>query len=181
MRHRNHRHTLGVKKEHRSALMANMAAALLTHGKIKTTLAKARALRPFTEKIITFAKKAAQTEDAARKLHYRRLAIARVRDRDAIKKLFDERAHEFLNREGGYTRIYKLIRRDSDGAEMGVIELIPASDEGYKTGRRKSAKSKAPGRKKAAEKATQSVAETEPVAENASVESETAAEEEKSS
>jgi len=119
--------------------MGNLAAALFTHGKIQTTLAKARALRPFAEKIITLAKKAAQTENAARKLHYRRLAIARVRDHAAVRQLFDERANEFLNRDGGYTRIYKLLRRDSDAAEMAIIELIDASDEGYRKTRRRKA------------------------------------------
>ncbi|GHC08952.1 50S ribosomal protein L17 [Cerasicoccus arenae] len=131
MRHRNHRHSLGVTKEHREALMANLAAALFRHGRIETTLAKAKALRPFAEKLITLAKKAAATDDTARKLHCRRQAIARVRDKAAVKQLFDERASEFTNRTGGYIRIYKLIQRESDGAAMGVVELIAGSDEGY--------------------------------------------------
>ena len=75
MRHRKHRHQLGVKKEHRISLMANLAVALFVHGRIQTTLAKAKALRPFAEKLITLAKKAAQTEDNARKLHYRHLIL----------------------------------------------------------------------------------------------------------
>ena len=89
-------------------MMGNLAVALITHGRIETTLPKARALRPFIEKVITLAKKAEKANDAARKLHYRRLAIARVRDKAAVAKLFDERVTEFTERNGGYTRIYKL-------------------------------------------------------------------------
>ncbi len=141
MRHRKHNHLLGVKKEHREALIANLAAALMRHGKIRTTLAKAKALRPFVERIVTLAKKAAATDDAAQSLHYRRLAIARVRDKDAVKVLFDERAQEFKARNGGYTRIYKLIPRLGDAADMAIIELVNAADEGYgKGGRRKQPK-----------------------------------------
>ena len=136
MRHKNHRHQLGVKKEHRLALIANLAAALLTHGRIRTTLAKAKALRPFSEKIITLAKKAATTDDSAKKLHFRRLAIARVRDKGAVKKLFDERVEEFLVRNGGYTRIYKLVPRIGDAADMAIIELIDAADAGYEKSKR---------------------------------------------
>lgn len=143
MRHRNHNHLLGVKKEHREAMIASLAMALFTHGRIQTTLAKARALRPFAEKIITLAKRAAATEDAAKKLHFRRLAIARVRDRDAVKKLFDERVSEFLNREGGYTRIYKLGNRIGDAAEIAIIELVAGDDQGYaKRGKAKAASAK---------------------------------------
>ena len=147
MRHLKHRHQLGVKREHREAMMASLAAALFTHGRIQTTLTKAKALRPFAEKIITYAKKAALSEDKAVKVHYRRLAIAKVRDAAAVKKLFDERASEFLNRVGGYTRIYKIGARIGDAAEMGLIELIAASDEGYKKAAKKAKPAKKPAKK----------------------------------
>lgn len=137
MRHGNHRHILNVKKEHRFALMANLAVALFTHGRIQTTLAKAKALRPFAEKIITLAKKASATEDKAEKLHYRRLAISRLRDEKVVALLFDTKVEEFINRNGGYTRIYKLVPRRGDAASIGLIELIEASDEGYKSSRKK--------------------------------------------
>jgi large subunit ribosomal protein L17 len=138
MRHQKHRHLLGFKKEHRVAMVAALAAALFTHRRIRTTLAKAKAVRPFAERLITLAKKAAQSEDRARKLHYRRLAAARLRDPAAVKALFDEQATEYLNRAGGYTRIYKLGARTTDATEMALIEVIPASDTGYKkSGRRK--------------------------------------------
>lgn len=144
MRHGKHRHILGVKKEHRFALMANLAVALFTHGRIQTTLAKAKALRPFSEKIITLAKKAAGAEDVAEKLHYRRLAISRIRDEKTVALLFDTKVQEFLNRTGGYTRIYKLIPRRGDAVSMGLIELIDASDEGYASNRKKKSRKAGP-------------------------------------
>lgn len=151
MRHKKHRHSLGVTKEHRSALMGNLAGALLTHGRIKTTLAKAKALRPFSEKVITLAKKAAATEDKAKQLHYRRIAISRVRDKAAVKLLFDEKAEEFAKREGGYVRIYKLVPRIGDAADMAIVELISADDEGYSK-KKPAAKKAASAKKKAAKK-----------------------------
>ncbi|MDR1435500.1 MAG: 50S ribosomal protein L17 [Puniceicoccales bacterium] len=140
MRHGKHNHILGVKKEHRRALLANLAAALIEHGRIETTLAKAKALRPFIEKIITLAKKAHQTEIVEQKLHFRRLAIARVRDVYAIHRLFDEKVSEFLKRVGGYVRIYKLVPRQGDAAKMAIIEFVAADDTGYKKSRKKRAK-----------------------------------------
>ena len=124
-------------------MMGNLAVALISHGRIETTLAKAKALRPFIEKLITLAKKAEKANDAARKLHFRRLAIARVRDKKAVAVLFDERVTEFAERAGGYTRIYKLGQRVGDAAEMGLIELIDGNDEGYDKPKKKPAKKKA--------------------------------------
>ena len=139
MRHSKRRHILGVTGPHRAAMMGNLSVALITHGRIETTLSKAKALRPFIEKVITLAKKADQANDAARKLHYRRLAVARVRDKKAVALLFDERVTEFTNRAGGYTRIYKIGQRIGDAAEMALIELIDAADEGYEKPKRKAA------------------------------------------
>jgi large subunit ribosomal protein L17 len=145
MRHGKHRFLLGCTKEHREALMANLASALLRHGKIETTLAKAKALRPFVEKIITMAKKAHLAEDSAQKLHYRRLAIARVKDEDAVAILFNDRASEFVKRNGGYSRIYKLLPRTSDAAKMAIIELVLGDDVGYaKSKKRNVAKARKP-------------------------------------
>ena len=136
MRHSKHKHLLGVKSAHRLSLMANMCCALIENGRIRTTLAKAKALRPSIEKIITLAKKAHLSEDAAKKVHYRRLAIARLRNKKSVIKLFDELAEDFVNRTGGYTRIYKLaIPRLGDAADMAIIEFVKASDKGY--GKRK--------------------------------------------
>ncbi len=172
MRHSKHRHTLGVKKEHRESLMASLATALFRHDRIQTTLAQAKALRPFAEKIITLAKKAAQTEDKAVKLHYRRQALAKVRDDEAVHLLFSEKVSKFLERKGGYTRIYKLVARRGDAADVALIELIEANDEGYKKAPKKTAKKSA--KKTAAKKAVKKVAkkkvaeESAPAAEAAS-------------
>jgi large subunit ribosomal protein L17 len=159
MRHLKHRFQLGRKKEHRAALMSNLGAALLRHGRIQTTLPKAKALRPFIEKVITLSKKA-EGASPERALHYRRLALSRVRDKDAVATLFNERASTFTKRDGGYTRIYKLGTRIGDAAEMAVIQLIPAEDEGYP---KKARKKSAPKSTKSAP-AAEAVAEAEPVA-----------------
>ena len=152
MRHKNRKHKLGASGPHRSAMMGNLSVALITHSRIETTLSKARALRPFIEKIITLAKIAEKSNDAASKLHLRRLAIARVHDKAAVSKLFDELVGEFTERNGGYTRIYKLGQRVGDAAEMALIELIDGSDEGYvKKSKKKTAKK---ATKKTAKKAS---------------------------
>ena len=128
MRHSKHRQTLGVKKEHRSALLANLASSLIKKGRIRTTVTKAKALRPFVERVITLAKKG--------DIHRRRLALSRLRDKEAVSLLFTERVGEFAKREGGYTRIYKLaIPRLGDAADMAIIEFVGAGDTGYKKGR----------------------------------------------
>ena len=167
MRHSKHNHTLGVTKEHRSALLANLGASLITKGRIKTTLAKARALRPFVEKIITKAKKASALEKKdgklqPRALHLRRLALAELRNEDAITLLFNEKVAQFANRAGGYTRIYKLsAQRLGDAAEMALIELVAADDPGYKKTSRPRKTSK---KKSAAEPAGETPAAEQPQA-----------------
>lgn len=143
MRHLKHHFQLGVKQEHRKALIANLASQLFLHGKIKTTVIKAKALRPFAERIITLAKSAAVAEKPEQKLHYRRLAIARVRNEQAVKKLFDELVGQFLKRNGGYTRIYKLMSRVGDGAPMALIQLVEAVAEKRRSSKKKASKSKA--------------------------------------
>ncbi len=143
MRHRTHRHVLGVKKEHRSALVAGLAAQLLTHARIRTTLSRARALRPFVEKVITLAKKGVASDPAGR-LHCYRLALARVRDEGAVALLFKERVPAFANRKGGYTRIYKLDARRGDGAETALIELVGKDDVAPAKPKPKARKAKAP-------------------------------------
>lgn len=170
MRHSKRRHVLGVSGPHRSAMMGNLGVALVTHGRIETTLSKAKALRPFIEKVITLAKKAAQANDAARKLHFRRLAVARLRDKKAVALLFDERATEFLDRPGGYTRIYKVGQRIGDAAEMALIELIDGSDEGYSKPKRKAAAKPAATPKATEAPAEEAVEEAEAPAEEVEVE-----------
>ncbi|WP_425609313.1 50S ribosomal protein L17 [Synoicihabitans lomoniglobus] len=116
-----------------------MSVSLITHGRIKTTITKAKALRPFIEKIVTKAKRAHAKTEPKDKLHLRRLAMADVRDIAAIDLLFDEKVTEFLNRPGGYTRIYKLGPRIGDAAEMALIEFVKADDPGYKKPKKKGA------------------------------------------
>lgn len=146
MRHKKHRASLGLTVSHRAAMLSNMSASLIEHGRIKTTFAKAKALRPFIEKVITKAKKAATFEKIdgkldPRALHLRRLALKDVRNEDAITLLFNEKCAEFANRPGGYTRIYKLGPRVSDAAHMALIEFVKADDQGYKKSKsRRSAK-----------------------------------------
>ena len=137
MRHRVHRQSLGVTREHRAAMLSNMSVSLITHGRIKTTLTKAKALRPFIEKIVTKAKKAQAKTEAADKLHLKRLALRDVRDKTAIDLLFNDKVSEFVNRPGGYTRIYKLGARIGDAAEMALIEFVKADDPGYKKPKKK--------------------------------------------
>lgn len=146
MRHNKHRSSLGVTREHREAMLSNLAASLIIHGRIKTTLTKAKALRPFVEKVITKAKKAAVATEKKDKLHLRRLALRDVRDEVAIDQLFGEKCKEFANRSGGYTRIYKLSQqRLGDAAELALIEFVKAEDTGYKKSKtRKGAKSVKP-------------------------------------
>ena len=143
MRHRKHNHQLGVKSAHRTSLVANLSCSLIEHGRIKTTLAKARALRPSIEKVVTLAKKAHASSDPAKKVHYRRLAIARLRNKTAVSKLFDELVDQFLERNGGYTRIYKLaLPRLGDAADMALIEFVEEAPK-KKTSKKKQTKKKA--------------------------------------
>ena len=146
MRHRKHNHLLGVKTAHRISLVANLSCSLIDNGRIKTTLAKARALRPSIEKAITLAKKAHATDDAAKKIHYRRQAIARLRSKDVVKKLFDELVEQFVGRNGGYTRIYKLaIPRLGDAADMAIIEFVEEIQKKKAKKKRSSKKTKPKG------------------------------------
>ena len=144
MRHKKHHASLGVTVEHRRAMLSNLSASLIKHGRIQTTLAKARALRPFIEKVITKAKQAAAKTVKADAIHLRRLALKDVRDETALTLLFNEKYKEFEKRTGGYTRIYKLgARRISDAAELALIEFVKADDPGYKKGKgRKAVKPK---------------------------------------
>jgi len=146
MRHNKHHSSLGVTREHRRAMLSNLAVSLITHGRIETTLTKAKTLRPFIEKVITKAKQAAAKTEAKDAIHLRRLALRDVRDEDAVTLLFNEKVKEFTARAGGYTRIYKLgPQRLGDAAEMALIEFVKADDEGYKKSKKKSSsKSKKP-------------------------------------
>ena len=116
MRHRVGGRKLQRTSSHRTAMFRNMAAALIKHEQITTTLAKAKELRPYTEKLITLAKKGG--------LSNRRLAHARLLDETQLTKLFDTIAPRYADRSGGYTRVIKAGIRASDAAAMAIIELV---------------------------------------------------------
>lgn len=116
MRHGVKRGMLGRTGQHRLAMLANMAASLVKHEQITTTLPKARELRPFVEKLITLAKKGG--------LANRRLAIARMRDQDQVRKMFDVLAERYKDRAGGYCRILKAGFRYGDAAPIAIVELM---------------------------------------------------------
>lgn len=116
MRHGIHGRKLQRKTGHRKALFRNMAAALIKHEQIMTTAPKAKELRPYVEKLITLAKRGG--------LSNRRLAMSRLGDETQLKKLFDVLAERYAGRDGGYTRVIKAGYRDSDAAQMAVIELV---------------------------------------------------------
>lgn len=107
---------LGGSSSHQKAILANLATSLFEHGRIKTTEPKARALRPYAEKLITHAKKG--------DLHNRREVMKKIRDKDVVHVLFAEIAPFFADRSGGYTRIIKVENRKGDNAPMAVIELV---------------------------------------------------------
>ncbi len=107
---------LGGSSSHQKAILANLATALFEHGRIKTTEPKARALRPYAEKLITHAKKGT--------LHNRREVLKKIRDKDVVHNLFAEIGPFFSDRNGGYTRIIKVENRKGDNAPMAVIELV---------------------------------------------------------
>jgi len=129
MRHRVRGRKLKRTTEHRLALLRGLATELLRHGKIRTTVCRAKELRPFTEKLITRAKREG--------LHSRRVVLQEIQDRDVVYKLFDTVAARYASRPGGYTRIVRVGRRPGDNAEMAVIQLLaegetPAERKGKK-------------------------------------------------
>ncbi len=116
MRHRRSGKKLGRDSAHRKALYSNLAGSLIEHGRIKTTVAKAKAVKPFAEQMITLGKRG--------DLHARRLALAELRSQDVVHLLFADVAPRFADRRGGYTRIVKLGPRLGDAAEMVYLELV---------------------------------------------------------
>lgn len=116
MRHRKKGRKLSRTASHKKATMRNMATSLFLHGRIRTTTAKAKELRPYAERLITLGKRG--------DLHARRLAAGRLQDKVAVGKLFEEIGPRFSDRPGGYTRILKLGARQGDAADMSLIELV---------------------------------------------------------
>jgi large subunit ribosomal protein L17 len=125
MRHRRAGKKLGRDASHRRSLYANLAGSLIEHGRIKTTEAKAKAVKPFAEQMITLGKRG--------DLHARRLALAELRSQDVVHVLFADVAPRFVDRPGGYTRIVKLGPRQGDAADMAYLELVDYVPAGAST------------------------------------------------
>jgi large subunit ribosomal protein L17 len=152
MRHQKHTRKLGRTSQHRDAMLANLVASLILHKRVKTTLAKAKAARPFAEKMVTLGKNGT--------LHARRLAIAKIGQREVVGKLFKEIAPGFKDRAGGYTRIVKLGPRPSDSAPIAFLEwvdfVLPAETENGTAAAATTEKAEKPAK---AEKATKKKAD----------------------
>ena len=121
MRHKISGRKLQRKTGHRNAMFRNMAAALIKHEQIMTTLPKAKEMRPYIEKLITLAKRGG--------LSNRRLAMSRLQDETQLKKLFDVLAERYADREGGYLRIIKAGYRASDSAQLAIIEFVDRDED----------------------------------------------------
>ncbi|MEM8771007.1 MAG: 50S ribosomal protein L17 [Pseudomonadota bacterium] len=127
MRHGMAHRKLNRTHEHRKAMFANMACALIKHEQITTTLPKAKELRPIVEKLVTKAKHAAADEGKA--LHLRRQVVSSIRDKDMAKKLFDTLGPRYAERDGGYIRIMKAGFRYGDNAPLAVIEFVDRDED----------------------------------------------------
>jgi large subunit ribosomal protein L17 len=141
MRHRVGHRKLGRVTPHRTALLRNLASALFERERIRTTLMKAKELRPYAERLITLAKR---DDD---RLHARRLVLRDIHDAGLVKKLFDTLGARFAARPGGYTRILRLGPRRGDGAEMAIVELIGSEYQPEKKKGEKDKKKEAAGDK----------------------------------
>jgi large subunit ribosomal protein L17 len=148
MRHQKKTIKLGRTAEHRKALLANQVCSLIEHQRIKTTLAKAKAVRPLAERMVTLGKNGS--------IHARRTALATLRQKSAVKKLFDDIAPRSAERNGGYTRIVKLGQRKSDSAPMAFVEWVDMAE----VIEEKPAEEKKAKRKEAEAKPTKAESET---------------------
>jgi large subunit ribosomal protein L17 len=126
MRHKNKVRILGRSHAHRKAMFENMVTSLFDHERIITTKEKGKELKIVSEKLITKAKKNIVIPDSEpeKKLHNKKEVFKVIKNKDIVKKLFDDIAPRFKDRKGGYTRMYLLGRRDGDAAEMAVVELV---------------------------------------------------------
>ena len=150
MRHLKKGNHLGRTASHKKALMRNMAAQVIEHKEIKTTLAKAKELRKYVERLITYGKRAS--------LHHRRLAFKFLQNKEAVTMLFDEIAPAYEDRNGGYTRIIKLGNRKGDNAEISIFQLV-----GFET---LAEEKKAKEKKEKAPKKTEDMKKEEKAADN---------------
>ncbi len=135
MRHLKKGKRLGRDREHREAMFANLVVSLFQNERIKTTVVKAKELRRRSERLITRAKDPT--------LHNKRIVLSKIKDRDAVAKLFDDIAPRYKNVPGGYTRIIRLGRRQGDGAELSYVEFVETESSAKKKSTKPSAKSTA--------------------------------------
>lgn len=163
MRHGDKINNLGRKKAHREALLANLASQLITHKRIVTTLAKAKALRTYVEPLITKTKKSDNKETI---MHQHRVVFSYLQDKSAVKELFTVVGPKIASRPGGYTRILKLGIRPGDNAEKAMIELVDFNEIYGKT----AAQAAEPAKKTRRSRATTKKAEAAPAAEAPAVE-----------
>lgn len=120
MRHKVSGRKFGRERDHRRLMLRNLVKSLVEHGRINTTVAKAKEIRSLAERVITYGKKGS--------VHHRRLAFKVLQNRDLVKKVFDEMAPRYATREGGYTRVLKAGYRKGDCAPMAIIEFVEGAD-----------------------------------------------------
>jgi large subunit ribosomal protein L17 len=144
MRHRYFTFKIGRSSAHRTAMLGNQVSSLIMFGQIKTTIVKAKQTRRVAEKMITYAKKG--------DLHHRRPAISKIRDEDAVKKLFSEIAPKYAERKGGYTRIIRVGQRLGDAAEMCILQLVGEENVVKPAKKKKSAATKKTAEKQSPKK-----------------------------
>ena len=155
MRHNKKFNHLGRTSSHRSAMLSNMASSLFIHKRIKTTLAKAKALRVYVEPLITKTKNNSTVEEVS---HAQRIVFSYLQDKEAVKELFGSIAEKVADRPGGYTRILKLGNRVGDNAEIAYIELVDYNENMLKSTSKGEVKKARRSRKKKAD-ATEASAE----------------------
>ena len=124
MRHRNDHRKLNRTSEHRIAMLRNMVSSLFEHGRITTTVPKAKEARRYAEKCITYGKKAIAADTPAKKLHFQRLALSALNNRDAVKNLIEKVAPQYKDRQGGYTRVLRAGFRFGDRSPIAIFELV---------------------------------------------------------
>jgi large subunit ribosomal protein L17 len=135
MRHKNNVKQLNKSHAHRKAMFGNMLTSFFLHERIVTTKQKGKELKKLSEKMITRAKRNLKIDDKeiGKKLHNKREVMKTIKDRDIVNKLFEKIAPRFLNRNGGFTRLYLLGRRAGDSAEMAIVELVERESKSVKT------------------------------------------------
>ncbi len=143
MRHRKRTAKLGMKSQHRRSTLANLVCSLIKHNRVTTTIARAKEARRYADKMVTLAKKGT--------LHHRRQALAFLRQKDAVRKLFAELGQQHADRQGGYTRIVRVGHRLGDAAELAILEWTGTASTAPASEDAKSAKETKPKKKEASE------------------------------